>query len=268
MDDLGARLKRARESQGATLREVATRTKISVAALEALERNDFSRLPGGIFGRAFVRAYALEIGLDPEATVLEFQQRLEELEREAAARVGARPEVTADDREFLERQRRAVRILRIVAIVLAIGGVSLLAWQLHKFFERRDAAAPPADTVPAPVPPPASSTATPIAPPSAPLAAPAAPATPAAATDKLTIELEVTEDCWIYAATDGTRVFSQLFRTGDRRRLEADREILLDVGNAGAVKWTIDGRPAKPLGRTGVHQRTRISKANKAEFLQ
>ena len=141
MDDLGARLKRARESQGATLREVATRTKISVAALEALERNDFSRLPGGIFGRAFVRAYALEIGLDPEATVLEFQQRLEELEREAAARVGARPEVTADDREFLERQRRAVRILRIVAIVLAIGGVSLLAWQLHKFFERRDATA-------------------------------------------------------------------------------------------------------------------------------
>lgn len=265
MDDLGARLKRARESQGASLKDVATRTKISVATLEALERNDFSRLPGGIFGRAFVRAYALEIGIDPEATVLEFQQRLEDLERDAAARVKARPEVTDDDREFLEKQRRAVRILRIVAIVLAIGGVSLLAWQLHRFFERRDAAAPQADPVTAPVQPPASSAVTPIAPPAAPLAAPPAPA---AATDKLTVELEVTEDCWIYATTDGTRAFSQLFRTGDKQRLEADREILLDVGNAGAVKWTIDGRPAKPLGRPGVHQRTRVTKANKAEFYQ
>lgn len=47
-------------------------------ALEALERNDISRLPGGIFSRAFVRAYATEIGLDPEQTVAEFMTRFPE----------------------------------------------------------------------------------------------------------------------------------------------------------------------------------------------
>ena len=86
MDDLGSRLKRAREERGVQLKDIAVRTKISAAALEALERNDFTRLPGGIFGRSFVRAYALEIGLDPDSTVTAFQVGLEESEREAAER--------------------------------------------------------------------------------------------------------------------------------------------------------------------------------------
>ena len=70
--DFGTKMKRAREARGVSLRQIATATKISVAALEALERNDISRLPGGIFSRAFVRSYAIEVGLDPEDTVRDF----------------------------------------------------------------------------------------------------------------------------------------------------------------------------------------------------
>src|SRR5919206_794189 len=70
--DFGTKMKRAREARGVSLRQIAMATKISVAALEALERNDISRLPGGIFSRAFVRSYAIEVGLDPEDTVREF----------------------------------------------------------------------------------------------------------------------------------------------------------------------------------------------------
>src|SRR3954468_21057749 len=68
----GGKLRDARERRGVSLRQIANATKISVAALEALERNDISRLPGGIFSRAFVRSYAIEIGLDPEPTIQEF----------------------------------------------------------------------------------------------------------------------------------------------------------------------------------------------------
>ena len=70
--DFGTRLREARERKGVSLRTIADATKISVAVLEALERNDVSRLPGGIFSRAFVRSYAIEVGLDPEATIQEF----------------------------------------------------------------------------------------------------------------------------------------------------------------------------------------------------
>src|SRR5438046_2205137 len=70
--DFGGKLRAARERRGISLRQIANATKIAVAVLEALERNDISRLPGGIFGRAFVRSYAVEVGLDPERTIQEF----------------------------------------------------------------------------------------------------------------------------------------------------------------------------------------------------
>src|SRR5881394_1745196 len=70
--DFGARMRHAREQRGVSLRQIADTTKISVSQLEALERNDISKLPGGIFSRAFVRSYAAEVGVDPEQTVRDF----------------------------------------------------------------------------------------------------------------------------------------------------------------------------------------------------
>ena len=62
--NVGARLRAARESRNMELRDIAATTKVSIEALKALEQNDFGPLPGGIFTRAFVRAYASEVGLD------------------------------------------------------------------------------------------------------------------------------------------------------------------------------------------------------------
>jgi cytoskeletal protein RodZ len=65
-------MKRLREERGVTLRQIADATRISIGVFEALERDDISRLPGGIYSRAFVRSYAIEVGLDPEQTVRDF----------------------------------------------------------------------------------------------------------------------------------------------------------------------------------------------------
>jgi cytoskeleton protein RodZ len=83
--DFGASLRQARERRGVTLHQIAAATRIPVVALEALERNEISRLPGGIFSRAFVRAYAREVGLDPERTVRDFLARFPEDESIAGA---------------------------------------------------------------------------------------------------------------------------------------------------------------------------------------
>lgn len=74
-NDFGGRLKRLREDRGVPLRAIAERTKVSVSLLEALERNDISRLPGGIFARGIVRAYAEQVGAEPDAAVREFAAR-------------------------------------------------------------------------------------------------------------------------------------------------------------------------------------------------
>jgi cytoskeletal protein RodZ len=130
MNEFSERLKQARVAQGLSLHDIAGATKISIVALEALERGDLSRLPGGIFSRAFVRAYATEVGLDPEATVTDFLAERARNEQEASEAVAV-PEVTADDREFLERQRQASRILRVVVVTLVVAGIVFAMWKFR-----------------------------------------------------------------------------------------------------------------------------------------
>jgi cytoskeletal protein RodZ len=74
-EDFGLALRATREAAGRTLRDVAEVTKLGVRTLEALERNQIDRLPPGIFRRAVVRAYAKEVGLDPEETLRVFLLR-------------------------------------------------------------------------------------------------------------------------------------------------------------------------------------------------
>ena len=113
-----------------SLREIATATKISIVTLEALERSDFTRLPGGIFSRAFVRAYALAVGVEPEGAVGEFLVAFTRYEKDKELAV-KHPDITADDREFLNRQNRALRTFRMLLLVAALatlGGLVYVAW--------------------------------------------------------------------------------------------------------------------------------------------
>jgi len=71
-EKFGARLRQRREAQGIDLDAVAHRTKIKLSLLVALERDDVSGWPGGLFRRAFIRAYAQAVGLDPDCAVREF----------------------------------------------------------------------------------------------------------------------------------------------------------------------------------------------------
>ena len=71
-ESFGARLRQRREKQQIALTTIAEQTKIKLSLLEALERDDLSRWPEGIFRRAFVRAYAHAIGLEPDVVVREF----------------------------------------------------------------------------------------------------------------------------------------------------------------------------------------------------
>src|SRR4249920_3165197 len=111
--DFGSRLSEARERRGITLRQIASATKISVGVLEALEHNDISRLPGGIFGRAFVRSYAVEVGLDPETTIRDFITAFPN----DSVTAGHPTSERSDDFELLENdRRRAGTYLSLVAI--------------------------------------------------------------------------------------------------------------------------------------------------------
>jgi transcriptional regulator with XRE-family HTH domain len=68
----GARLRSQREKKGVSLATISRDTKIKASLLEALEGDDLTYWPRGLFGRAYIRAYAQAIGLDPEPLIPEF----------------------------------------------------------------------------------------------------------------------------------------------------------------------------------------------------
>lgn len=72
MGPFGQRMQREREMRGITLDEIAEATKITTRCLRAIEEEDFSKLPGGIFNKGFVRSYARYIGIDEEEAVADF----------------------------------------------------------------------------------------------------------------------------------------------------------------------------------------------------
>ena len=74
MADFGASFKKARESKGISLDQIAAETRISTRFLTAIENEEFQLLPGGIFNRGFVRTYAEKIGLDPEQAVADYER--------------------------------------------------------------------------------------------------------------------------------------------------------------------------------------------------
>jgi len=104
---LGADLRRERERRGLALRTISENTKVSVALLQGLEADDISRWPGGIFRRAFVRAYAQCVGLDADEVFRRFERQFpvegaEPVEpTEALAAAALRPTVV---RQFPQRQ--------------------------------------------------------------------------------------------------------------------------------------------------------------------
>src|SRR6516165_5632886 len=76
MSNLGSSFKKAREAKGISLDRIAAETRISTRFLLAIENEDFTSLPGGIFNRGFVRAYAERIGLDPDQSVADYERLL------------------------------------------------------------------------------------------------------------------------------------------------------------------------------------------------
>jgi cytoskeletal protein RodZ len=262
MNDFGGRLRQARERRGVSLRQIAASTKISVAALEALERNDVSRLPGGIFSRAFVRSYAIEVGLDPEETVREF---LERFHGEAARPAAAAPaRLTEEESSFESQQRMASVLLKLVIVSLPLIGVIL-------YFTLRQRPAPeaqptalspraqeqgPATTPPAAAEPATTATASRVEPPAAQRPGP------------MRLELHPTGPCWVMLKVDGRDVLSRVMQPGERATYEVGESAEITAGDAGAFAFSVNGRAGRPLGGTGQVRTARITRENLSEYIQ
>ena len=244
MTNFGASLREARESKGISLDQISADTRISARFLRAIENEEFHLLPGGIFNRGFVRAYAERVGLDPDHAVAEYQRLAEVREPADTPGSASAPPEEAERRLYSV----AIGLLALLIVIFYVatresGQTAQTATLTPALSETASAASAAAATEPeTPRPPPG--------------------------TRAITIDIEARERTWIKVTADGNSVASrEVLQPGTIRKFSAHDSIDISVGSAGGLTLRINGQTAKPLGKKGQVRSIRITPNNLKDFI-
>lgn len=235
MPGFGENLRRERELRGIAIPAMVAATKISGRMIDAIETERFERLPGGVFDRSFVRQYARYVGLDEERVLAEFDETFR-----AAGRAKDKAQEARLERMYIpDPDNSSSRVPLIATIaVLALAAVGAGGWRYFgggaesKNSPAQEIAHPPI-----------------VAPPAAPVIQ------PSVSEPKLPTEIELLTEavqaCWLQVKVDGTVEFQGDLRKGDSRTFRSSGTIDLKVGNASALRVTMNGEVLPPLGARG-----------------
>ena len=281
MATFGETLKRERELRKITLREVSEATKIGLRYLEALEANRFDQLPGGLFNKGFIRAYAKFIGLDGEAMVNAYlfdlkSQDIPQSQRPRYAGFSleeAAPPVPPAEKSPPSLLRRwAPAGIAGAAVLLLAAGIWLLVLRGESPSPGPAPSSPAveerAQILPEPsVTPSGTGTAAPAEPvprtqapvPAAPGAGTVPPPPAAEETEEpspppevLSLDLSVSETTWVALACDGTERLNREIEPAEGvLHFTCQGEFSLDSGSLGTMMLRINGNDCIPLGERG-----------------
>jgi cytoskeletal protein RodZ len=247
MIPIGQDLKRERELRGISLKEIAEFTKINIRFLEALEEDRLDMLPGKFFTRGIIRGYAKYLGLEEEAVLNKYHEALQHLD--------------ADDQEEDKTSTKSSPMNIQNVIRIAAFGATVIALLVALFFIfRGEEPQPPIQ------PPPTGTTAQTEVIPQATEEEPADETMEEV--QELDLDIAFHQDTWIQVHADGELIYEGIKLQGGKLRVVAQEELMIDVGNAGGLTYTLNGQGGKPFGPLGaVEKNIRITLDNLDEFI-
>lgn len=248
MASLGQELKRERELRGITLKEISDSTRISLKFLQALEDDRREVIPGQFYLQAILRAYAKTAGLDENQWLNKYREILlfEQYTLDKHPHKKLSPPLVLT-------KRRLIALL----IVLGLAAVGALAYFVFVSFQGQSGIPPPqpkTQAVAPSLPPPLKE----------------APAEPPAAEETKGLDLEISflAETWLQVIADGKMVWDGIKVPGETLTVRAELDVVFNLGNAGGLDMTINGRRARPLGPAGaVRKDIRITLENYREYL-
>ncbi len=247
--DPAARLREAREAKGLSHRQLADATKLSVRAIELLERGRIAELPEGIYRRSIVRAVAREVGLNPDQLLNEFTAAHPDDLSSPSAAIIAEPKPTSSFQ----------KALAIVSAMLPMAA-GVLYFTL------------PAQPTQVAVLPPSSIEQRRLEPirPTAevmPIGGFAPVSLPEARPVPVVVTLTISSRCQLRVVADGNEIVGRVMEPGETVPIELGDEILLLGDNASAVQFSINGQAGRLLGEPGDLLSARIGRDDYQDFL-
>ena len=252
-------LRHARERLGLSLRDIADRTRVRVAILEAIENHDVDRLPPPIFTRGFVKAYAREVGLDPQAVAALYATPGDPPGAPSGQPTQAR-HGGADDPPGSYGLSDPERSTLVTAALVVVAGLIFVLTDSWKPAPTENTAANAAVATAEDAALVHSAVATTG---ETRRTVPAPPRTP-----NMRIDLVPQAACWIEATADGERVIYKLLKSGDRYAIEGYEHLILRVGDPSALAYSINGAKGRMLGPAGQPTTVHITSKNSLEYVQ
>ncbi len=285
MPTLGEELRRKREERAITLAEISESTRIGTRFLKAIETDNFSTLPGGIFTRSFIRAYAKQVGMNEDEAIALYQQQVtgssDEPHEESSQTANASKPAPPPARELalpeLKPRRFEPVTLRHASartswptIVIGAGillFVVIVVLGIVKQLNRAGSEAAPAPVAQKNEPPKAAAQQNP--PPAQPDSTQTPPATLSG--EPLVVKLEAaTGDAWIRYQVDDAQPTTLVLKQGQTTDIPpAQSQVTLNYGNRTTLKMKINNRDANfPADTPKFSSRVIISRDNLQTFLQ
>jgi cytoskeletal protein RodZ len=268
MPTLGEELRRRREERGTTLAEISEATRIGTRFLKAIEADNFSVLPGGIYTRNFIRSYAENVGMGEDEAIALYHQQVSGQSADGPQQSPAEPQPLPAPETKARIHRLETVAVRQAAprtnwstIVIAAGIVLIILIIAVSLVQRLNrggtigepqsagnSSAPPASTQPQPGPQSPPQT-TPQPQPEPRSAEPAAPAQAPSLSmsDPIRVRLEADGGpcSMVYWIDDETKSTNLFLPQGEGRDLPpAQREVRLSLGNRTALRLKINEREA------------------------
>lgn len=233
---IGVTLAAARQAAGMSVAQLSGRTRIRETVIYAIERDDFSLCGGDFYARGHVRNVAKTLGLDPDATVRQFDDEHGGVPRPVRAAAVFQAESTIKLRE-----RRSPNWSTAMAIALAIVAVFGVT-RVMSGSGGTLATGADLKQSPAPAPSPAGSASRP-------------PVNPKAAkplSDLVTLQVKANKPTWVEIAdAKGKAVFRGTLPKGRTATWKTHKEMRVTFGNAGGVDLQVNGRNVGSPGKPG-----------------
>lgn len=285
MESLGARLKREREKREITLDEISLSTKIGTRFLLAIEEEDFDQLPGGIFNKGFIKAYARSVGVDEAEAVAEYELAIGASLPENPPEAGPLAVLPAVSTPALPNEDPRDGASRIpwgwFAVTLLLVAFGMAVWGFHSRERSSKPSLPSLPAEPANGSSAAPSNVAPLV--VAPTAvaetavAPPLPAaqnqqvgnatppdskavaggsyTPTAASPASTaslgaflVQIKARQDSWVAISADGRQIMQATLYASAEKSIGARDQIVIKTGNAGGLDISFNGKKLPTQG--------------------
>ena len=250
---VGTLLREARLGKGLSLAEAEQATSIRARYLEAIEKDEYEKTPGEVFLKGMLRNYGNFLGLDGLELVHMYKASAVGKPKDAVKSTGIR-EVDKVKLNIQLKNPRDVgsgtgklelpsltklpsidirQVLAGVAVLVVLAGSYFAIPKAIDYFQNRPQAVAAVEKKEEP-----------------------SAKKPAAAWDKVQVNLEATGDCWLEVQAEGKEIFAGMLKAKDKKTFETKEKLIVKYGNIGVVKIVFNGEPVDLQGQHGVQVKT------------